>query len=59
MSPRHSDKMSQVSLALRTFGHFVAHISPELRKILKTATFTLGMNILTVTRVKNDSEIVF
>ena len=31
----------------------------ENEKILKTAIWTLGMNILTVTNVKDDSEMVF
>ena len=31
----------------------------ENEKILKTAILTLGMNILTVTKVKDDSEMMF
>ena len=31
----------------------------ENEKILKTAILTMGMNILTVTKVKDDSEMVF
>ena len=31
----------------------------ENEKVLKTAILTLGMNILTLTKVKDDSEMVF
>ena len=48
-----------LTLLLRTFRHFVVLILfPKNEKFLKTEPLTLGMDILTITIVKNDLQVV-
>ena len=53
--PYSSDAVSTGILPYISFLTLLwgVYFSPKMQKILKTAIFTLGMNILTTTRVKN------